>query len=305
MSCPGAGSVDVTGGTSRHLSTPKRLARVARLLPRPSRRSWRPDPAATHVSALSEVLGPLPVHASVDSPKPRRQAALRPFSEVRRREPAVVCQQPPVVGSTARWSPTVTTTQSTRLSEPWHCATALGGGSERRRGRMQSCAERRSTTIGVIQMSPMQSQRDTRTKKESDRGEMCRLALEQRRCFCPIPVARPPVARPLLWCLRHPSAWLALDASSWAVERWRAPCSGESPGGIAPPGARRTGHEPLSSSGSHRPAVGARAEPPVCEQAWLSSEDGGQGPACFGGVAAQPLVFPRRPSDEVFVDPSE
>ena len=99
-SCPGAGSVDVTGGTSRHLSTPKRLARVARLLPRPSRRSWRPDPAATHVSAFSEVMGPLPVHASVDSPKPRRQAALRPFSEVRRREPAVVCQQPPVVGST-------------------------------------------------------------------------------------------------------------------------------------------------------------------------------------------------------------
>ena len=29
--------------TSRHLSTPKRLARVARLLPRPSRRSWRPE----------------------------------------------------------------------------------------------------------------------------------------------------------------------------------------------------------------------------------------------------------------------
>ena len=74
-----------------------------------------------------------------------------------------------------------------------------------------------------------------------------------------------------------------------------APSAGESPGGIAPPGARRTGREPLSSSGSHRPAVGAHAEPPVCEQAWLSSEDGGQEPACFGGVAAQPLVFPCRP----------
>ena len=67
MSCAGAVSVDVTGGTSRHLSTPKRLARVARLLPRPSRRSWRPDPAATHLSAFSEVMGPLPVHASVFS----------------------------------------------------------------------------------------------------------------------------------------------------------------------------------------------------------------------------------------------
>ena len=31
---------------------------------------------------------------------------------------------------------------------------------------------------------------------------------------------------------------------------------GESPGGIAPPGALRTGREPLSSSGSHHPAAG-------------------------------------------------
>ena len=68
-------SVGVTGGTSRHLSTPKRLALAARLLPRPSRRSWGPDPAATHLSAFAEVMGPLPLHASVDSPTPRRQAA--------------------------------------------------------------------------------------------------------------------------------------------------------------------------------------------------------------------------------------
>lgn len=31
----------------------------------------------------------------------------------------------------------------------------------------------------------MQSQRDRQTKQKSDRGEMCRLALEQRRCLCP------------------------------------------------------------------------------------------------------------------------
>ena len=76
-------SVDVPGGTSRHLSTPKRPARVAPLLPRPSRRSWRPDPAATHLSAFSEVMEPLLVHPSADSPKPRRQTSPRPFSEAR------------------------------------------------------------------------------------------------------------------------------------------------------------------------------------------------------------------------------
>ena len=80
---------------------------------------------------------------------------------------------------------------------------------------------------------------------------------------------------------------------------------GESPGGIAPPGARRTGREPLSSSGSHRPTVGARAEPPVGEQARFPSKDGSQEPACLGGVAAQPLVLPSGPTNEVFVDPSE
>jgi len=53
------------------------------VLPRPSRRSWRPDPAATHLSAFSEVMGPLLVHPSADSPKPRRQTALSPFREAR------------------------------------------------------------------------------------------------------------------------------------------------------------------------------------------------------------------------------
>jgi hypothetical protein len=45
--------------------------------------------------------------------------------EARRREPAVVCQQPPVVRSAqfddGRQS---TTTQSTRLPQPWHCDSA-------------------------------------------------------------------------------------------------------------------------------------------------------------------------------------
>ena len=56
-----AGLGDVKARTSRHLSAPKRVADVA-ASPRPSRRSWRPDPAATNLSVFSEVTGPLPVH---------------------------------------------------------------------------------------------------------------------------------------------------------------------------------------------------------------------------------------------------
>ena len=48
-----------------------------------------------HLSASSEVMG----RFRSTFPKPRRQAA-SPLREARRREPAVVCQQPPVVGST-------------------------------------------------------------------------------------------------------------------------------------------------------------------------------------------------------------
>ena len=35
---------------------------------------------------------------------------------------------------------------------------------------------------------------------------------------------------------------------------------GESPGGVSPPGARRTRREPLGSPGSHRPAIGAHPQ---------------------------------------------
>ena len=86
--------------TSRHLSTPKRLARVARLLPRPSRRSWRPEIPPRRTSLRSRKYwgrfpSTLPWILRSHAGRP-----LRPFGEARRREPAVVCQQPPVVGST-------------------------------------------------------------------------------------------------------------------------------------------------------------------------------------------------------------
>ena len=64
-------------------SVRRNASRESPVLPRPSRRSWRPDPAATHLSAFSEVMGPLLVHPSADSPKPRRQTALSPFREAR------------------------------------------------------------------------------------------------------------------------------------------------------------------------------------------------------------------------------
>ena len=86
--------------------------------PRPS----RPSPAPTLAAQLEtgsrrdarlrvlEVMGPLPVHASVDSPKPRRQAALRPFSEVRRRGAGGRLSAAAGCGEhAASWSPTVTT----------------------------------------------------------------------------------------------------------------------------------------------------------------------------------------------------
>ena len=64
-------------------SVRRNASRESPVLPRPSRRSWRPDPAATHLSAFSEVMGPLLVHPSADSPKSRRHTALSPFREAR------------------------------------------------------------------------------------------------------------------------------------------------------------------------------------------------------------------------------
>jgi hypothetical protein len=108
VSCAGAALWKSQARTSRHLSTPKRLT-PSRPSPAPTLAAQlQTDPAATHLSAFSKrwgrsrstLLRILRSHAA---------RPLRPFSEARRREPAVVCQQPPVVGSTVRWSPTVTT----------------------------------------------------------------------------------------------------------------------------------------------------------------------------------------------------
>jgi hypothetical protein len=74
--------VDLTSGTSRHLSTPKRLARVARPAPTLAAQ-LAPRSRRDALSAFSKVMGPLLVHPSADSPKPRRHTALSPFREAR------------------------------------------------------------------------------------------------------------------------------------------------------------------------------------------------------------------------------
>ena len=108
-SCAGAVLWKSQARTSRHLTTPKRLARVARPLPRPSRRSWRPDPAATHLSAFSEVMRPLTVHAF--SPKPRRQAAAPVQASAAPRAGGRLSAAAGCGEHTVPWSPTATTTQ--------------------------------------------------------------------------------------------------------------------------------------------------------------------------------------------------
>jgi len=45
--------------------------------------------------------------------------------------------------------------------------------------------------------------------------------------------------------------------------------SGEWPGGIAPPGSRRTRRKSLDLPGSHRPTLGARDEVPMSEEPGL------------------------------------
>ena len=66
-----------------------------------------------------ETIGPLPVHASVDSPKPRRQAAASVRGGATPRIPgrlsaAAECGEPTIPGS-----PGVTAARWARLSEPW------------------------------------------------------------------------------------------------------------------------------------------------------------------------------------------
>jgi len=65
-------------------------------------------------------------------------------------------RDPPTAGPGPTIASRVSTSQPP-LALAWRCASALGGASEGRPARMQSCGQRRAATIGVIQMSPNRS----------------------------------------------------------------------------------------------------------------------------------------------------
>ena len=69
----------------------------------------------------------------------------------------------------------VTTTRSTRLLQPWHCASALRGGPKDRPARMQSCAWRRTATIDVSQCRHCDSRACTGARGQSDREVVIHL----------------------------------------------------------------------------------------------------------------------------------
>ncbi len=79
------------------------------------------------------------------------------------------------------------TASSTRSSQPqpldaWHCASALGGVSEGRPARMQSCGKRRGAMIGVIQMSPLRKLGGRRPECKSSRAEPGHTRLDLGEC---------------------------------------------------------------------------------------------------------------------------
>ncbi len=74
-----------------------------------------------------------------------------------------------------------------------------------------------------------------------------------------------------------------------------------SPGGVSPPGARRTGRETLASSGSHCSAISLQ-QPPVSKQQWLASRDASHPVLCSPPVPSERLELPMRPSCQYAVD---
>src|ERR1022692_5074405 len=108
-------------------------------------------------------------------------------------------------------------------------------------------------------------------------------------------------------CSRTGGSAHVLTAGQWEPDESRgsSPVLRE-PGGEIPPGSRRTGLEPLDSSGSHCPAVRTRAEPPVREQPGRPQCGPGQQFHRAALAVAQPfVVFPACPPDHVVVEPPQ
>src|SRR5271157_1443799 len=96
--------------------------------------------------------------------------------------------------------------------------------------------------------------------------------------------------------LRPPASGCALCRSTrrlWAVE---------SPGGISPPGAPRSMHEPLDSHGS-RCSAASMAQLPMSEERRICAAKPIKPVACSFGLATQPLEFAARPADDIEINP--
>ena len=76
----------------------------------------------------------------------------------------------------------------------------------------------------------------------------------------------------------------------------------ESPGGIAPPGAPRTVHEPLDSHGSRCSAV-AIQQTPVDEEGWTGVTNTSQPVPRTFRLPAQSLELATRPASDIGIDP--
>src|SRR5271157_3216003 len=76
----------------------------------------------------------------------------------------------------------------------------------------------------------------------------------------------------------------------------------ESPGGISPPGAPRSMHEPLDSHGS-RCSAASMAQLPMSEERRICAAKPIKPVACSFGLATQPLEFAARPADDIEINP--
>src|SRR5208282_122653 len=76
----------------------------------------------------------------------------------------------------------------------------------------------------------------------------------------------------------------------------------ESPGGISPPGAPRSVHEPLDSHGS-RCSAASMAELPMSEERRICAAKPIKPVACSFGFKTQPFEFAARPADDIEVNP--
>jgi hypothetical protein len=98
-------------------------------------------------------------------------------------------------------------------------------------------------------------------------------------------------------CGRWPWGIMRIGRRHTASSNTRGRDSVESPGGISPPGAPRSVHEPLDSHGS-RCSAASMAQLPMSEERRICAAKPIKPVARSFGLATQPLKFAARPADE-------